>query len=171
MGDFVQLSSGLNGTIREISVRATIIRTQDNLDILVPNADLVGSMVTNWTLNERFFRIRVPFGVAYGSDKDLVRKAVLEAADRVSVTLKLPGERFKPDVWLVGFGDSSLDFQLIVWVNPKEVKVPGSIQASYLREIESSLREYDIEIPFPQRDLHLKTVPEQNARRLKDPHS
>lgn len=157
VGDFIEISSGLAGEVKEINMRSTLITTNDNIDILVPNADFVSNHVTNWTLRDTFRRIHVPFGVAYGTDKDLVKKAVLEAADAVKWTLK-GDETRKPDIWLVGFGDSSLDFELVVWLAPEAVNRPGTVQASYLWEIETKLAKYGIEIPFPQRDLHVRTV-------------
>ncbi|MGV6807068.1 MAG: mechanosensitive ion channel family protein [bacterium] len=155
VGDVVQLPSGVSGVVKEINVRSTLIRTFDNLDILVPNSEFTSNQVTNWTLHEREFRIRVPFGVAYGTDKELVKKAAIEAASRVPLTISPPGR--EPLVWLVGFGDSSLDFQLVVWVNPRTNKQPGGLIPQYLWEIETSLVEHGIEIPFPQRDLHIRS--------------
>lgn len=154
VGDFVDLESGVTGEVREINVRSTLVTTNDNVDILVPNSEFITNRVTNWTLREANRRVRVPFGVAYGTDKELVKRAALEAADRVDFTLKnVPGRA--PDVWLVGFGDSSLDFELIVWLNDDAVKRPGKVSAAYNWEIETSLAQYGIEIPFPQRDLHI----------------
>jgi small-conductance mechanosensitive channel len=156
VGDFIELDSGLKGTVADIDVRSTIVKTLDNLDIIVPNSELVTAKVTNFTLNDPLVRIHVPFGVAYGTDKELVRKAVLEAARRVDITYD-DGAKRRPQVWLVGFGDSSLNFELVNWVNPKLGKAtPGSWMAVYTWEIESALQRYDIEIPFPQRDIHIK---------------
>jgi small-conductance mechanosensitive channel len=156
VGDFVELESGVTGEVKEINMRSTLITTNDNIDILVPNSEFVGGRVTSWTLREVQRRVHIPFGVAYGSDKERVRKAVLEAADNVPWTLhKVKGRQ--PQVWLVNFGDSSLDFELVAWLTPEAVKRPGAVQAAYLWEIETRLREYGIEIPFPQRDLHLRS--------------
>jgi small-conductance mechanosensitive channel len=152
----VELESGVYGEVREINMRSTLITTNDNVDILVPNSEFVSGRVTNWTLREAYRRIRVPFGVAYGSDKELVKKAALEAADRVSWTLRSSPKRM-PNVLLVSFGESSLDFELIVWLTSEAVKRPLVVNAAYLWEIETSLRQYQIEIPFPQRDLHLRS--------------
>ena len=157
VGDFVELESGVTGEVREINMRSTLITTNDNIDILVPNSEFVGGRVINWTLREVYRRVRIPFGVAYGTDKELVRKAVLEAADNVPWTLK-KGKSREPQVWFVEFGDSSLNFELVVWLTPEAVKRPGAVNAAYLWEIESKLNEYDLEIPFPQRDLHLRSV-------------
>lgn len=156
VGDFVELDNGLQGRVREINVRTTLINTNDNLDVVVPNSILTNNMLTNWTLNENIRRIRVPFGVAYGTDKDKVRKAVLEGARKVAERVGIAGVR-EPEVWLVGFGDSSLNFELLAWVGRDQVNAPGRTRAAYLWEIESSLREHGIEIPFPQRDLHLRS--------------
>ncbi|MBQ0725359.1 MAG: mechanosensitive ion channel [Cycloclasticus sp.] len=156
VGDFVELESGITGEVMEINMRSTLITTNDNIDILVPNSEFINKNVTNWTMREVYRRVRVPFGVAYGSDKELVKKAALEAADNVHWTLKTDPNR-KPQVWLVRFGDSSLDFELVIWLIPEAVKRPSGVQASYLWEISNKLAEHNIEIPFPQRDLHLRS--------------
>lgn len=156
VGDFVELESGLTGEVREINIRSTRVTTNDNVDILVPNSEFINKQVTNWTLRDGYRRTRIPFGVAYGTDKDLVRKAALEAAAEVPHMLK--GRNAKPpQVWLVGFGDSSLDFELVVWLSPEAVKRPSAVAADYNWAIETALAKYDIEIPFPQRDLHIRS--------------
>ncbi len=157
VGDFVELDSGVTGEVKEINVRSTLIRTNDNVDVLVPNSEFIGGKVINWTLTDAIRRIHVPFGVAYGSDKELVRKAVLEAVENVPWSLKHPHRNKAPQVWLTGFGDSSLNFELVVWIIPEGVKRPNGVQADYLWEIETALCKYKIEIPFPQRDLHLRS--------------
>lgn len=154
VGDFIDLESGITGEVKEINVRSTLVTTNDNVDILVPNSEFIAGRVTNWTLRETYRRVRISFGVAYGTDKELVRKAVLEAADRVPYTLKT-NEKRAPQVWLVGFGDSSLDFELVVWLSDDAVRRPGAVNAAYNWEIETSLAQYGIEIPFPQRDVHI----------------
>ncbi len=155
VGDFVDLESGITGEVREINVRSTLVTTNDNVDILVPNAEFITNRVTNWTLREVYRRVHVPFGVAYGTDKDLVKKAALEAAETVPFTLKNNAKR-APDVWLTGFGDSSLDFELVVWLTGEAVRRPGAVNAAYCWALDTALAKYGIEIPFPQRDLHLK---------------
>lgn len=157
VGDFIELESGITGEVKEIKLRCTHINTNENIDILVPNAELVNKHVINWTLTEANRRIHVPFGVAYGSDKELVRKAGLEAADAVKFTIKDQDKR-RPQVWFKAFGSSSLDFELVVWVNQDAVKRPGAVQAAYLWEIHTALGRHDIEVPFPQNDLHLRSL-------------
>lgn len=156
VGDFVELESGLNGEVREINTRATLVTTNDNIDILVPNSEFINNRVTNWTLRDSFRRLRIPFGVAYGTDKELVKKAALEAAE--ATPHMLTGKNAKPaQVWLMNFGESSLDFELVVWLKPEAVKRPSSVLADYNWEIETALTKHGIEIPFPQRDLHIRT--------------
>ncbi len=155
VGDFVDLQSGVRGKVREIGLRYTRITTNDDVDIIVPNSEFINGRVTNWTFETRVRRMRIPFGVAYGSDKDRVKAAGLRAAERVKGTV-IQGGR-EPDVWLVGFGDSSLNFELVVWVGPELVARPGRTEAAFLWAIEDELRAEDIEIPFPQRDLHVRS--------------
>ncbi len=155
VGDFIELDTGLTGEVKEIHMRATLIRTNDNVDILVPNADLTNGKVINWTLEESTRRFRIPVGVAYGSDKDTVRTAILEAAASLPYTLYDAGK--EPVVWMTGFGDSSLDFVLGVWVKAEQVKRPTALTSDYLWAIDDAFRKYNVEIPFPQRDLHLKS--------------
>jgi potassium-dependent mechanosensitive channel len=155
VGDYIELDTGLTGTVKSINVRSTLINTNDNIDIVVPNSEFVTARLTNWTLGERILRVRIPFGVAYGSDKELVRKAAQEAAAEVPYTLTHMKGR-EPEVWLVDFGDSSLDFLLLVWVNRQGARRPTRTRAAYLWQLECKLTEYGIEIPFPQRDLNLR---------------
>lgn len=156
IGDFVELSSGVAGEVRSINVRSTLVTTPDMVDILVPNSEFVNGKVINWTLTDASRRIHIPFGVAYGSDKELVRKAALEAAGQIPHTVKNRSGR-EPDVWLTNFGSSSLDFELVVWVEPHAVKRPGRVRAAYYWELETALKKYGIVIPFPQRDLHIRS--------------
>jgi len=166
VGDFVELESGVTGEVKEINIRSTIITTNDNIDIIVPNSEFVSGRVTNWTMRDTYRRIHVPFGVAYGTDKELVRKAVLEAAERVPHTLQ-DGTHKPPQVWFVEFGDSSLNFELVAWLKPEAVNRPGAVKAAFLWEIHTSLEEYKIEVPFPQRDLHIRSWSEHAVM----PHS
>lgn len=155
VGDLIELESGVFGEVIEINIRSTLIRTGDNIDMLIPNSEFINGRVTNWTLEENIRRFRIPFGVAYGSDKDLVRKAALEAADSVSHTLK--HNKRVPVVLMTGFGESSLDFELAVWVNSESVKKPAQLTSDYLWALDTAFRKYEIEIPFPQRDLHVRS--------------
>ena len=155
IGDLVELESGVFGRIRDINVRSTRITTRDNVDILVPNTEFVAGRVINHTLDDPVRRIHVPFGVAYGSDPDLVREAAMAAAERVNIT-HTDWQR-KTEVWLMEFGDSSLNFKLVVWVNSNMVSPLGDAYAMYNLELLREFNERGIEVPFPQRDLHLRS--------------
>ena len=156
VGDYIELDTGLTGTVKAINVRSTLINTNDNIDIVVPNSEFVSTRLTNWTLGERILRVRIPFGVAYGSDKELVKQAALEAAGEVPFTLANRKGR-EADVWLVEYGDNSLNFLLLVWVNRQGARRPTRTRSAYLWALETKLAEHGIEIPFPQRDLHLRS--------------
>jgi small-conductance mechanosensitive channel len=166
VGDYIELDTGLTGTVKAINVRSTLINTNDNIDIVVPNSEFVSNRLTNWTLGEHILRVRIPFGVAYGSDKELVKKAALEAAAEVPYTLTHMKGR-EPDIWLVEYGDNSLNFLLLVWVNRQGARRPTRTRAAYLWALETKLAKYGIEIPFPQRDLHLRSgwpaTPQENG--------
>jgi len=156
VGDYIELDTGLTGTVKAINVRSTLINTNDNIDIVVPNSEFVTARLQNWTLGERVLRVRIPFGVAYGSDKEIVKQAALEAANEVPYTLTHMKGR-EPDAWLTEFGDNSLNFLLLVWVNRQGARRPTRTRSAYLWALETKLTEYGIEIPFPQRDLHLRS--------------
>lgn len=157
IGDYIELENGQRGLVQEIGPRATRIRTNDNIDILLPNSHLIENAVVNWTLHGRTRRIHVPFGVAYGSDKELVRKVVLEAARAIPFTLP-DSDEHKAQVWLVGFGDSSLNFELLVWPTLEAVKRPAAMLAAYTWAIDDALRAANVEIPFPQRDIRVRSL-------------
>lgn len=156
VGDFIELSDTVRGSVREITIRSTLVTTNDNIDILVPNSEFISKQMVNWTHRDAFRRMRIPFGVAYGTDKELVRQAGLEAAGEVHHTL-LGVKGREPQVWLVGFGDSALDFELVVWLDPESVQRPAAVNAAYCWALETALSKYNIEIPFPQRDLHIRS--------------
>ncbi len=157
VGDFVELESGVHGEVRDIKIRATTIVTNDNIDILVPNSEFTGGRVVNWTHRDVSRRLRVPFGVAYGTDKDLVKRAALEAAAEVPFTLDQDGPR-RPQVWLAEFGDSSLNFELVIWLNAEATVKPAAVKAAYNWALHSALERHGIEIPFPQQDLNVRSL-------------
>lgn len=156
IGDFVELDEGAAGLVVAIGPRATTLKTNDNVDVLVPNANLLGGRMKNWTRDRASRRIHIPFPVAYGSDKELVRLAALEAAAAVPFTLPDAPNR-KAQVWLTGFGDSALNFELVVWPDLEAVKRPGSMMAAYHWALDDALRSHGIEVPFPQSELRLRS--------------
>ena len=161
VGDFIELEGGsagvgFRGVVKEINTRATVITTNDSVDLVVPNSVLVTTQLTNWTLRESYGRLRVPFGVAYGTDKELVKKVAIEAIGKVECALThMPGR--EPQIRLTNFGDSSLDYTALFWVSRQGVRRPGRTRAEFLWELETLLNDNGIQIPFPQRDIHVKS--------------
>ena len=152
IGDRVEIG-GVAGQVREISLRSTTVITNDNMAIIVPNADFITQRVTNWSYEDPRVRFRIPFGVAYGTDLPKLRKLMLEVADEHPKALKDP----QPELFFVGFGDSSLNFELAVWSSESTLS-PRQFRSDLFFAIEKKLRESGIEIPFPQQDLHVRTV-------------
>lgn len=157
VGDFVELENGMRGEIAEVGPRATRLRTNDGLNVVIPNSKLIESQVVNWTLKGGTRRIHVPFSVAYGVDKAQVRDVVLAAARTTPFTLPDTDGR-KTQVWMTGFGDSALNFELVVWPTFEAVKRPSAMQAAYIWAIEDALRVAGIEMPFPQMDLRVRSL-------------
>ncbi|UCD81001.1 MAG: mechanosensitive ion channel family protein, partial [Desulfobacterales bacterium] len=151
VGDTIELN-GQQGIIKKVGLRSTVVQTYDNSEIVVPNSDLITNQVTNWTLGERLSRIRIPVGVAYGSDVPLVMNTIRECAADNQTVLKHPA----PKVLFVNFGDSSLDFELRVWVADFDTRL--QVVSELHQEIDRRFRELNIEIPFPQTDLHLRSI-------------
>ena len=156
VGDFIELQSGLSGVVKEINFRSTVVMTNDNVDIIVPNEAFIKAQLINWTMTEARRRIHVPFGVAYGTDKAIVEKAGLEAAASVPWTFDDRGEH-TPQVWLVKFGDFRLEFELIVWLTDEAVLRPQKVMADYVWAVHTAIEKYKIHIPMPQRDLHFRS--------------
>ena len=160
VGDFIELPNGLLGEVREINIRSTLIRTLDNADILVPNADFVSQQVNNWTLNDSIRRFSIPFSIAYGSDLEKVQQVVVAAAHGVASTIQR--EPLLPTVLITALADSGVEAILSVWAEGEWVKRPGLVRSNYTVAIYNALRAADISIPFPQLDLHLAA--EQHIR-------
>jgi len=152
VGDRIEVES-INGDVVRILARSTWIRTNDNVVIIVPNSQLTENRVINWTANDRRVRFHVPFGVSYGSNPQQVREVALAVAARHQDVLADPA----PDIIFTGFGDSALNFDLRVWTET-QVQNPKVMVSDLYFALFEAFREHKIEIPFPQRDLHLKSV-------------
>ncbi len=153
IGDFVVLSSGERGRVTNIGIRSTRILTRDDVEITVPNAVIGNSKVINesggpWPKH----RIRVPIGVAYGTDIDELRQLLLEVAHGTEHVCEDP----EPSVRFRAFGDSSLDFQLLCWVDEPTLK--GTVLDALNTGIYKALGKAGIKIPFPQREVYVKQV-------------
>lgn len=143
---------GVAGQVTQIKMRSTTVVTNDNITIIVPNSTFITNAVTNWSYGDPKVRLRLPVGVAYGSDVEKLRRLLVEVAAENPVVLKQPG----PSVRFLGFGDSALNFELAVWTI-EMAQSPTRFRSDLYFAIERKLRESRIEIPFPQRDLHLRS--------------
>jgi len=151
VGDRIEIDE-LAGNIVDISARATTVITNDNIAVIVPNSDIVNTRVINWSHNNRNVRFNFPVGVSYKEDPELIRKLLIEIATGNPGVLKNP----KPDVLFDEFGDSSLNFIFRVWTSDYS-DTPGMLKSELYYEIFKKFKEHNIEIPFPQRDIHLKS--------------
>ena len=144
---------GVLGHVSSIGIRASTIRTFDGAEVIVPNGDLISQQVVNWTLSARRQRVTIPVGVAYGTDPNQVLDILRKLAAANEKVFKDPA----PLALFRGFGESALDFELRIFMDPSDVlDVPSAVTIA----INEALKEAGIEIPFPQRDLHLRAVPE-----------
>src|SRR5213083_2526966 len=150
IGDRVEVA-GILGTVRQIRARSTVIRTNDNISMIVPNTKFIDSPVTNWTYGDPRVRFRIPVGVAYGSDIAKVRESLIAAAREHSATLSDP----EPTAYLEKFGDSTIDFELVAWTQEMSYK-PRRFKSDLNYLIYKHLTAAGIEIPNPQRDVHIR---------------
>jgi small-conductance mechanosensitive channel len=151
IGDRVEVA-GIAGQVEHIRARSTVIRTNDNIMMIVPNTKFIDSPVTNWTYGDRRVRFRIPVSVAYGSDIAKVRDTLLAVAGENPHTLKEPA----PSVFLENFGENAIDFKLVVWSSEMSAR-PSRYRSDMNFAIAEKFREAGIEMPFPQRDLHIRS--------------
>lgn len=152
IGDRIQVGD-LHGRVARIRARATEVVTNDGISVIVPNSEFVSQRVVNWSHGDDKIRIRVPVGVSYGSDPERVRQALLEAAGSVEAVLKDP----PPRVRLKGFGASAIEFELLGWTR-ELLHARGEFVSRVNFAIHAALKRHGIEIPYPQRVVHLRTA-------------
>ncbi|MDN3205566.1 mechanosensitive ion channel family protein [Algoriphagus sediminis] len=151
IGDNIQVGQ-LVGIVQEVGIRASKIRAYDGSEIILPNGDLLSQSLINWTLSDKRRRIELIIGVAYGSDMPTVQK-VLEEVLKRDLILKDPPAK----VFMQEFGDNSVNFRLLFWVGNMDIWL--DLRSEVMNDIFKAFKENNIEIPFPQRDLYLKSVP------------
>jgi len=153
VGDAVELhSENLRGEIRRIGIRASVLRTFDGAEVIVPNGRLIAESVTNWTLSDRRRRLELNIGVEYGTDAQRVIDLLLEIAGAHSLVLADP----PPTAFFVNFGDSALEFQLRAWISDFDER--NRVRSELAIAVQRRLAAEGIGVPFPQRDLHLRSV-------------
>jgi small-conductance mechanosensitive channel len=150
-GDIIEVGA-LMGIVKEIGIRSSIIKTYDGSEVIVPNGNLISNELINWTLSDQRRRGEVRIGVAYGTDPQKVLDLLLEAAESNERVLDYP----KPWAIFLGFGESSLDFRLLFWIADADTRL--TIQSEVTVRVNQMIKEAGIEIPFPQRDLHLRSA-------------
>ena len=155
VGDKIELSQDLTGEVTRIGIRASVVKTVDGADVLVPNGNLISNELTNWTLSDRKRRIVIPVGVAYGTKPQKVLDILQGLASAHPEVLREP----EPVVFFMGFGESSLNFSLRVWVGHFERGF--QVSSDLAVAIEEALEEAGIKIPFPQRVVHLGSLPSE----------
>lgn len=154
LGDRIQVEDTF-GTVVDIRARSTTVRTNDNIDIIIPNSQIISEQVTNLSHQDLRVRFRIPVGVHYTSDVRLVEQALLEAAGGCPNVLKQP----PPTVHFLNFGDSALDFSLNVWTETLHDR-PKVLASEVNFAIWDAFAKYEISIPYPQRDIYVKELPE-----------
>ena len=155
VGDVVEVN-GLWAEVMKINVRSTVVKTFDNAAVIIPNSEFISQQVTNWSFKDPRMRRSIEIGVAYGSNVELVTETLMDIVAKMPKVSRKP----KPDVLFTDHADSALIFRLRFWVHLDEYwEVPSKIRY----EIDRRFRELGIEIAFPQRDLHIRTLPDPNA--------
>jgi len=154
VGDYVELADGLRGTISQIRVRSTIVTTNDQLEVIVPNSSFISDQVINYTLTSDSRRLHVPFGVAYGSDVQKVIDTVMKVPQTLPFVIHDDSE-LEPKVWMTSMADSSLNFELLVWIHGQATQKPSGSLSDCLIAVHQALVDNGIQIPFPQRDIHI----------------
>ena len=164
VGDMIDVDTQ-SGEVKELGLRATTVQTFDNAEVVIPNSQLISGNVTNWTLAEKKIRVKIPVGVAYGTDVSEVLRILLACAEDNPSVLSTP----KPTALFLAFGTSSLDFELRVWIADFNDKY--TVVSELNQDIEVEFDAAGIEIPFPQTDLHLRSVDQDAADTLLRTHT
>ena len=154
VGDVISVGD-IEGDVRKISIRSTIVRTRDGISIIIPNKSLITDSVINWSHGDQRTRLRIPISVAYGSDIALVKKILLDVATREGRVATRP----KPEVQFREFGESELSFELLIWLPTPDISVQNRVRSDINSAVDAAFRRAGIEIPFPQRDLHIRSMP------------
>ncbi|PLY08481.1 MAG: mechanosensitive ion channel protein MscS [Arcobacter sp.] len=156
IGDIIEISDVLKGTVADIRIRSTTIKTFDNIDIVIPNSSFIQNNVINWTLDDATRRIHISFGVAYGTKIEKVKEVILSELKNSDLTFLRNVKDKEPEIRLENMNTSSVDFELLVWVKANDKFKPNSLKSDFMILIYNALYKHNIEIPFPQLDLHVK---------------
>ena len=158
IGDYIEIDSDTRGRVTDIKMRSITVNTNSNIDITIPNQSLIENQVINWSMNDRIKRFEIPFGVAYGTSPQKVSEVILAAIDEAGCKNIFRSKERYTRVVMTGMGDSSVNFELFVWIAGKEIFYPKRTTSKFLIIIYDALYANDIEIPFPQQDIHIRSV-------------
>ncbi len=142
------------GQVQRIGIRAVSVITRDKIEFLIPNENLMVNQVENWSFSTRDVRVKVPISVAYGSDIDLAERLMLQASRETERVLTDP----PPAVWLNALGDNGIQFELQIWIDDPEDGI-GNVRSDVLKRLWHLFREHGVEVPFAQRDIHIREWP------------
>lgn len=159
VGDIIELEQDLLGRVMAINLQETLIETLDGANIIIPNSELTSKRLTNWTMYNTCRRYKVPFGVAYGTDKDRLRKAIIAAIKKLPYVVSEEQRYPSPEILLNEFGQNTIDFLLIAWVDLGIPFPHGTAHSSLMWVIDNILQEEGVEIPFPRSDVYIKEMP------------
>ncbi len=170
LGDYIEISDTIRGTVSDMRMRSTTVTTNDNIDVVIPNSSFIQNNVINWTLENDIRRIHIPFSVAYGTSNDKVEKVILEELRNSTINYVKKNAKYPTLIWMTAMGSSSVDYELIVWVRGQSTLKPAGTKSDFLKFIYATLNKHHIEIPFPQLDLHVKhnTSPKEQNEEKKE---
>jgi len=158
IGDYIEIDSNTRGRVTDIKMRSITVNTNSNIDITIPNQSLIENQVINWSMNDRIKRFEIPFGVAYGTSPQKVIEVVLNAVEEADCKNIFKTKERYTRVVMTGMGDSSVNFELFVWIAGKEIFYPKRTTSKFLIIIYDALYANGIEIPFPQQDIHIRSI-------------
>ena len=156
--DYVELADGTHGKIVDIRMRSTTLNTNDNIDITIPNQTFIQTNVINWTMNDNIRRFEIPFDVNYGQKPEFIIKIILEAVQKSGFKDVITTSTNFSRVIMTNLGDSSVNFSLFVWLKGEEIRHPKRTMSRFLILIYNTCYKYGVEISFPQRDLHIRSI-------------
>ncbi|CAA6804073.1 MAG: Unknown protein, partial [uncultured Sulfurovum sp.] len=156
LGDYIEVSDTIRGTVSHMRMRSTTVTTNDNIDVIIPNSSFIQNNVINWTLESDVRRIHIPFSVAYGTENAKVEEVIMEELKHTSINYVKNVKKYPTVIWMTAMGASSIDYELIVWIKGTSTTKPSGTKSDFLKFIYYTLNKHQIEIPFPQLDLHIK---------------
>ena len=156
IGDAVEINDLIHGVVTDMRIRSTTVRTFDNIDVVVPNSYFIQNNVINWTMEDKTRRLHIPFSVAYETEVQDVRKAILDALEKSSLHFIRNNNDRAPTIRMTMMNSSSVDFELLAWIEWDGKLKNGTLKSEFLILIYNALRANNIKIPFPQLDLYVK---------------